>query len=115
MLIPFTYNLLKQHPACMVMIHRQIESVGSYDGAHSFLCPLFPLTYREHNADPYDEKEANPQHAHALDSSLWELHSQVNHYHPVVATLASVLEEAFTRPQYAMEDFLDHTYATVRC
>ena len=67
------------------------------------------------NADPYDEKEANPQYAHALESSLWELHSQVNHYHPVVATLASVLEEAFTRPQYAMEDFLDHTYSTVRC
>ena len=38
----------------------------------------------------------------------------MNHYHPVVATLASVLEEAFMRPQYTMEDFLDHTYSTVR-
>ncbi|KAH9919606.1 CBF-domain-containing protein [Fomitopsis serialis] len=94
MLIPFTYNLLKLHPACMVMIHKPVESVGSF-------------------VDPYDEKEANPQHTHALESSLWELHSHVNHYHPVVATLASVLEEAFTRPQYAMEDFLDHTYGTM--
>ncbi|KAH9837858.1 ribosome biogenesis protein Noc4 [Rhodofomes roseus] len=94
MLIPFTYNLLKRHPACMVMIHRSVESVGPSD-------------------DPYNDKEPNPQHAHALESSLWELHSHVSHYHPVVATLASVLEEAFTRPQYAMEDFLDHTYGTM--
>ncbi|KZT68609.1 CBF-domain-containing protein [Daedalea quercina L-15889] len=94
MLIPFTYNLLKRHPACMVMIHRPIESVEPYD-------------------DPYDDKEPNPQHAHALESSLWELHSHLSHYHPVVATLAGVLEEAFTRPQYTMEDFLDHTYGTM--
>ena len=35
MLVPFTYNLLKRHPACMVMIHRPIESVGPYDGTSS--------------------------------------------------------------------------------
>jgi hypothetical protein len=30
-----------------------------------------------------------------------------------VSTLSKVFSEAFTKPGYAMEDFLDHTYATV--
>jgi U3 small nucleolar RNA-associated protein 19 len=31
-----------------------------------------------------------------------------------VSTLARIFEEAFTKPNYALEDFLDHTYSTVR-
>jgi U3 small nucleolar RNA-associated protein 19 len=50
----------------------------------------------------------------ALDSSLWELVSHVNHYHPSVSTLAKIFQEAFRKPSYALEDFLDHTYGTVR-
>ena len=49
----------------------------------------------------------------ALESSLWELYSHRQHYHAAVSTLAKIFEEAFTRPGYAMEDFLDHTYGTV--
>jgi len=51
----------------------------------------------------------------ALDSSLWELVSHVNHYHPSVSTLAKIFQEAFRKPNYTLEDFLDHTYGTVRC
>ena len=51
----------------------------------------------------------------ALDSSLWELVSHMNHYHPSVSTLAKIFQEAFRKPSYALEDFLDHTYGTVRC
>lgn len=50
----------------------------------------------------------------ALESSLWELHCHKFHYHPAVATLASIFEEAFTKSSYTMEDFMDHTYLTVR-
>lgn len=50
----------------------------------------------------------------ALSSSLWELTSHRNHYHAPVATLARIFSEAFTKPGYVMEDFLDHTYGTVR-
>ena len=31
-----------------------------------------------------------------------------------MSTLARIFEEAFTKPSYPLEDFLDHTYATVR-
>ena len=50
----------------------------------------------------------------ALDSSLWELVSHVNHYHHSVSTLAKIFREAFRKPNFALEDFLDHTYGTVR-
>lgn len=64
-------------------------------------------------SDPYNAEEANPLHTGALDSSLWEIVSHRQHYHSAVATLARIFEAAFTRQAYAMEDFLDHTYATV--
>lgn len=51
----------------------------------------------------------------ALDSSLWELVSHVNHYHHSVSTLAKIFREAFRKPNFALEDFLDHTYGTVCC
>jgi len=49
----------------------------------------------------------------ALDSSLWELLSHSSHYHAPVSTMCNIFSEAFTKPGYAMEDFLDHTYNTV--
>lgn len=58
-------------------------------------------------------QEANPALSDALESSLWELYTHKTHYHAVVSTLTGIFEEAFTRPVYAMEDFLDHTYVTV--
>ena len=63
--------------------------------------------------DPFDPNEPNPMLTNALDSSLWELYTQRSHYHSAVSTLARIFEEAFTKPNYALEDFLDHTYSTV--
>lgn len=95
-MIPFTYNILKRHPALMGMIHRP-------EGEEQ----------DDHGLDPFDEKEANPMQTHALQSSLWELATHRQHYHAPVATLAKLFEEAFTKPGFSMEDFLDHTYVTV--
>ncbi|CDO68995.1 hypothetical protein BN946_scf184834.g2 [Trametes cinnabarina] len=94
MLIPFTYNMLRRHPALMVMIHRNEELTGV-------------------DCDGFDAREGNPTLTNALESSLWELYSHRRHYHAAVSTLAKIFEEAFTRPSYAMEDFLDHTYGTL--
>ncbi|KZT19932.1 ribosome biogenesis protein Noc4, partial [Neolentinus lepideus HHB14362 ss-1] len=92
-LVPFTYNILKRHPALMGMIHRVVDA--------------------DEDIDPFDVKELNPTLTNALSSSLWELHTHRTHYHPAVSTLVRILEEAFTKPNYALEDFLDHTYATL--
>ena len=63
--------------------------------------------------DPFLPDESNPNLTNALDSSLWELYSHKRHYHSGVSTLACIFEEAFTKPNYPLEDFLDHTYSTV--
>ncbi|KDQ53338.1 hypothetical protein JAAARDRAFT_433296 [Jaapia argillacea MUCL 33604] len=91
MLVPFTYNILKRHPALMAMIHRPEDM----------------------ESDPFLPDEPNPNSTHAIDSSLWELYSHRNHYHSAVSTLVRLFEEAFTKPGYSMEDFLDHTYSTL--
>lgn len=94
MVIPFTYNVLKRHPALMVMIHR----VNLDD---------------DQDSDLFLPEEINPNNANAIDSSLWELYSQRQHYDPAVSGLARIFEEAFTKPGYNIEDFLDHTYGTL--
>jgi len=92
LLIPFTYNLLKKHPSLMVMIHRH------------------DMTFAE---DPFNMAESNPYLTNAIDSSLWELASHRAHYHHSVSALTLMFENKFTKPQYGLEDFLDHTYSTM--
>lgn len=87
--IPFIYNQLKRHPACMVMIHNPEGDIVT--------CP-------------FDNNEPNPLKTNALDSSLWELETLQSHYHPSVASLARIMSQPFTKPQYILEDFLDHSY-----
>lgn len=64
-------------------------------------------------SDLFNASEPNPTLTNAIESSLWELHIQKQHYHSAVSTLARIFEEAFTKPSYSLEDFLDHTYTTV--
>ncbi|KAF9999640.1 hypothetical protein BGZ80_011293 [Entomortierella chlamydospora] len=91
-IIPFIYNLLKRHPTCMQLIH------GKADGEKN---------------DLYNHTEDDPMKCHALQSSLWELQTLQNHFAPNVSTLAKIFNEQFTKPSYNLEDFLDHTYATM--
>ena len=101
MCVPFVYNVLKRHPALMCMIHKTEAGAGTGAGEDGEW------------VDPFDMEEEDPMKTGALESSLWELASHRSHYHGPAATLARLLEEAFTRPGFSMEDFLDHTYATV--
>lgn len=91
--VPWIYNLLKEHPACTFMIHRTAkESDGK---------------------DPFLMEEADPMETDAIDSSLWEIHTLQGHYHPNVATIARIISEQFTKQAYNLEDFLDHSYDSV--
>jgi U3 small nucleolar RNA-associated protein 19 len=66
------------------------------------------------STDPYDFNTSDPYNCQAIDSSLWELQSLSQHYYSNVSTLAKIFTEQFLKPKYNLEDFLDHTYATVR-
>jgi U3 small nucleolar RNA-associated protein 19 len=91
--VPFTYNLLKRHPALMVLIHRPPPEDG---------------------ADPFDTAEYDPHKTGALGSSLWELRGAcARHFHAPVGALFRVLEQPFTRPALALDDFADHGYTTL--
>ncbi len=108
--IPFVYNILKRHPALMCMIHRDAEP-EPFEGT---CFPCFTRTGLSCvHSDPFVADEPNPNLTNALDSSLWELHSHKRHYHAGVSRLVCIFEEAFTKPKYPVEDFLDQTYATV--
>lgn len=97
MIIPFIYNLLKKHPACMMML--QSETILPEGFVY---------------VEPFNASEKDPLKSGALDSSLWELKSLQNHYLSHVATMAKIFGEVFTKPEFVMEDFLDHGYSTVR-
>ena len=91
--VPWIYNLLKSHPACTFMIHRAAEG---QDGE-----------------DPFLMDEQDPMNTDALESSLWEIYTLQDHYHPNVATIAKIVSEQFTKQSYNLEDFLDHSYQSV--
>ena len=91
--VPWIYNLLKSHPACTFMIHRLVK--GPY------------------GEDPFRMDEQDPMETDAIESSLWEIHTLQDHYHPNVATIAKIISEQFTKQVYNLEDFLDHSYDSV--
>lgn len=93
MVIPFVYNLFKRHPGAMAMLHRLADEMPE--------------------ADPYDENEPVPGKSRAIESSVWELAALKSHYLASVGTMAKIFGEQFTKPEFNLEDFLDHGYGTV--
>ncbi|BEI94495.1 uncharacterized protein CcaverHIS019_0700670 [Cutaneotrichosporon cavernicola] len=92
LVIPFVYNLFKRHPGTMPMLHRLPDDMES---------------------DPYDENEPVPGKSKAIDSSVWELAALKSHYLASVGTMAKIFSEQFTKPEFNLEDFLDHGYGTL--
>ena len=97
--IPFIYNLLKNHPTCTFMIHRKKEYSDYWT--------------EEGMDDPFNCEEPDPMKTFAIESSLWELHALQSHYQPNVATVAKIISEQFTKHSYNLEDFIDHSHSTV--
>ncbi|KAK8155462.1 CBF-domain-containing protein [Phyllosticta citribraziliensis] len=97
--VPWVYNMLKRHPACTFMIHREVRDPQARE----------ELEERGMN-DPFDMEEQDPMETDAIESSLWEIETLQSHYHPNVATLAKIISEQFTKQSYNLEDFLDHSY-----
>ncbi|KAH6606467.1 ccaat-binding factor [Trichoderma cornu-damae] len=100
--IPWTYNLLRRHPTCTFMIHRDVGDAE-----------LKKHIQNNGAEDPFNPTEPDPIETGAIDSCLWEIVQLQSHYHPNVATIAKILSEQFTKQSYNMEDFLDHSYASL--
>ena len=100
--LAFIYNLLKRHPSCMCLIHRETCIVESG-----------PTDLTNYQHDPYMNEEKDPSLSRAIDSSLWELLTLKKHYCPQVAKMAKIFEKPFTRPEFLIQDFLKNSYASV--
>jgi U3 small nucleolar RNA-associated protein 19 len=100
--VPWIYNILKKHPSCTFMIHREARTKEERQDLE-----------REGFEDPFLEDEEDPMETDAIESSLWEIVALQSHFHPNVATLANIISEQFTKVSYNLEDFLDHSYGSV--
>ncbi|TAQ83325.1 hypothetical protein B7494_g8349 [Chlorociboria aeruginascens] len=100
--VPWIYNLLKKHPSCTFMIHRETKGAGAKE-----------ILENEGMDDPFNAHEQDPMETNAIDSCLWEIVMLQSHYHPNVATLAKIISEQFTKHAYNLEDFLDHSYGSM--
>ena len=100
--VPLVYNLLKNHPTCTFMIHRELKqgNEAMEQGDKQW-------------GDPFRVQEPDPMKTAAIKSSLWEIHMLQSHYHPNIATIAKIISEQFTKQAYSLEDFLDHSYGSV--
>ena len=101
--VPWIYNMLKAHPLCTFMVHRAPRTREERARADA-----------EGVADPFRADERDPMETQAIDSCLWEVVQLQSHYHPNVATIAKIISEQFTKQNYNVEDFLDHSYQSVR-
>ncbi|CCH60239.1 hypothetical protein TBLA_0C04420 [Henningerozyma blattae CBS 6284] len=106
-IIPFIYNLLKKHPTCMILIHNPMFISSPFDDMEK-VQNLKNL--KNSYVDPFDTNESNPELTNAIDSSLWEIHSLINHYHPNISSLAKIFSQPFRKLNYNLEDFLDWNY-----
>lgn len=94
------------------MIHRPTESMDIESGTSPSLSSSgSSLTPR---LDPFDPLEKDPIKTNASLSSLWELAALRSHYLASISGLAKIFGEVMSKQSYSMEDFLDHSYGTVR-
>lgn len=100
--VPLIYNLLKRHPPCTFMIHREVHGADMKE-----------MLVNAGMKDPFRMDETDPMVTGAIGSSLWEVETLQSHYHPNVATIARIISEQFTKQRYDVEHFLDHSYGTV--
>lgn len=101
-IVPWIYNLLKNHPSCTFMIHREVLDNDQKQELE-----------KTGMQDPFRTEEPDPMQTGAIASCLWEVETLQSHYHPNVATIAKIISEQFTKQAYNIEDFLDHSYASV--
>lgn len=101
-IIPWMYNIFKKHPTCTFMMHRVPQTEEEKEKLAN-----------EGLGDPFDPEEEDPMATGAIDSCIWEIVQLQSHYHPNVATIAKIVSEQFTKQFYNLEDFLDHSYASL--
>ncbi|POV95289.1 hypothetical protein PSTT_16332, partial [Puccinia striiformis] len=119
--VPFCYNLIKLHPTLMALLHRlPSDSSSKSGGTLKALEITFPgnelrtdINDYPPRTDPFKLDEPDPLKTEAIFSSAWEFVGLRSHYLASISTLFKVFQESFDKPNYELEDFLDHTYSSL--
>ena len=94
--------LLRQHPQCLVLVHRHADADPSAE---------------RKDFDALEEHDL--EKCEALHSSLWEMETLSSHCLHTVSTFAKALQSApstslgMDAPSLIVEDFIEHTYASI--
>eukprot|EP01135_Chromosphaera_perkinsii_P003214 Nk52_evm21s238 gene=Nk52_evmTU21s238 len=94
-IIPFVYNLLKRHTSCMFLIHNASAE------------------NEQDTSDPFDPDATELSKTYALQSTLWELKALKRHYHPEISRFVNIFESHFTKQEFPINDFLEHSYESI--
>lgn len=86
-LIPFIGNLLVRHPSLAILV----DNPDAQDV----------------NDDPYLYAEKDPSLCNAIQSSLWEIKSLQNHWHPEVARKAAFINKQLPKMEWDLSDVLE--------
>lgn len=127
-IIPMVYNLILRHKECLQLIHRtgastaaeqaakrrqELSSANAVDAAAKELSGQAIEIVLKDGHDPFVSDEQDPQACHALQSSLWELHTMKQHYNADVALKATLFEEKLRHAFLDLDDVMDISYKSL--
>eukprot|EP00794_Sanderia_malayensis_P008231 gene8231-9113_t len=92
-------NLMKRHPSCKLLIHRKQKSTE--DSA------------TDEQPDPYKHDEVDPAKCNAINSSLWELKTLEQHYHPDIQEAVKVFQRPFNKDERDIAELLQQNYGSI--
>ena len=98
--LPLIFNMLKRHPKCICMIHRESKAPKGSDSNDT----------NNIKKDPFNSDENDPAKTNAINSSLWEIEALQKHPNPSVSTLAKSFKQSFSKRPYNMKNFCSSTY-----
>ena len=109
--IPFVYNVLRRHPACLVLVQRDRLVASGLDLRGTADAATAPS---DAGVDPFVAAEPSTAKSRAMESSLWEVATLKRHYNHAVARMACVFDGGFARPAFDMADFVHTNHAQLR-
>mmetsp|Transcript_34482 Transcript_34482/g.75407 ORF Transcript_34482/g.75407 Transcript_34482/m.75407 type:complete len:593 (-) Transcript_34482:440-2218(-) len=111
--IGFIHNLLRRHPSCNVLVHRN----SSHKSDASVTAKSADVIAAMSALDPFRMEDAVPAKSNALKSSLWELKALQNHMYPQVVQYCRVLEKDLSErgktTEIAIADTTSFSYGSI--
>lgn len=90
-LIPFIGNMLIRHQSLLDTLVNSDHSKGL-------------------SKDPFNNTEPDPVKTLAIESSLWELKTLQNHWHPKISSAASFINKQLPTMEFDLSDLLETTF-----